>query len=63
MLKVFQQVPRAAKDKTFLGKPAKITGTRKEDEDRVLVMAKFDEGGEHYLWMFRENGNWRWMYQ
>ena len=63
MLKVFQQVPRAGENKAFLGKPARITNTRKEDADRVLVMAKFDSGGEQYLWMFRENGKWRWMYK
>ncbi|MBU0754859.1 MAG: hypothetical protein KJ645_06945 [Planctomycetes bacterium] len=62
MLKVLRQVPQAAESKLFMGKPAKITGTRKEDDDRVLVMTKFDNGGEQYLWMFREGGNWRWWY-
>jgi len=62
MLRVFQQVPEAPQSKIFLSKPAKIKSTRKEDENRVLVIVEFDGGKEHYLWMFRENGNWRWYY-
>lgn len=63
MLKVFRQVPKAAQNKAFLGRTSTIKGTRKEDDNRVLVMAQFEGGGEQYLWMFRENGHWRWMYK
>jgi hypothetical protein len=63
MVKVFKQVPQAGKNKAFLGKTASIKGTRKEDEDRVLVMTQYEGGGEQYFWMFREAGHWRWMYQ
>ena len=63
MIKVFKEVPQAAKSKVFLGKPATIKGTRKEDANRVLVMAQFEGGSEQYLWMFREAGHWRWMYK
>ena len=63
MLEVFRQVPQAGENKAFLAKAATITGTRKHQEDKVLVMAKYDSGGEQYLWMFKEDGNWRWHYK
>lgn len=63
MLAVLQTIPEAAESKAFLGKNGTISGTRKEDENRELVMVRFEDGSEQYLWMFRENGNWRWHYQ